>query len=96
MMTDGGNVLINPIEKDRYCRTVAEVEVAKQNKRLFVNAEMARAGMAYHYAQYSKNCPHRDAIASAEKEARSKKIGVWNGDYEKPWDYRKSQRSRAL
>ncbi|CAN1213520.1 Thermonuclease family protein [Tumidithrix helvetica PCC 7403] len=96
MAINGGRVLVTEIERDRYGRTVAEVEVVKGDKQLFVNAEMVRSGLAYHYERYSKNCPHRQAIASAESEAKSKRLGVWNGDYERPWDYRKHQRSNSL
>ncbi len=53
-------VSIRPIEKDKYGRTVAEVEVKgdRLNDRgdfenLFVNVEMVRSGMAYHYKQFS-------------------------------------------
>ncbi|MGL4622912.1 MAG: hypothetical protein ACRCZS_28300 [Chroococcidiopsis sp.] len=34
------------------------------------------------------------AIAQAEAIAQSKHLGVWGGDYEKPWDYRKVRKSR--
>jgi endonuclease YncB( thermonuclease family) len=60
--------------------------------RLFLNhaqEEQVKAGLAYHYAKYSGNCPHRDAIVTAEAIARSNRVGVWSQDYEKPWDYRK-------
>jgi endonuclease YncB( thermonuclease family) len=42
-----------------------------------VNVEMARAGMAYHYARYSGNCGVKGAIGQAEDEARSARSGVW-------------------
>lgn len=97
--TDGGKVIVYPIEKDRYGRTVAEVEVFTGKKtdngdriNLFVNAEMVKAGLAYYYKQYSGNCPNKEVIANVEEEAQSKKIGVWSGNYQKPWDYRKSKK----
>ncbi len=93
---DNGNLLVYPIEKDRYGRTVAEVEIFSGKKtdrgdriNLFVNGEMVRAGLAYHYKQYSGNCPNKDVITYAEDDAKDKKLGVWSGNYEKPWDYRK-------
>jgi len=98
-LVGGKQVFVRPIEKDRYGRTVAEVEVKsdRQNDRgefenLFVNGEMVRLGMAYHYKQFSSNCPNKEAIANAEDEAKSKKLGVWSGNYEKPWDYRRSHK----
>ena len=95
VMLDQGKVLVSMIEKDRYGRTVAEVDVfsGRKNERgekeyLFVNGEIVLAGLAYHYKQYSANCPNREVIATAEDMAKKKKIGVWSGYYEKPWDYR--------
>lgn len=95
-LVENKQVMIRPIEKDRYGRTVAEVEVKGDRKLdngqyevLFVNAEMVKAGLAYHYSQYSKNCPSRDRIVEAEKFAKDKRIGVWDGgSYQKPWEYR--------
>jgi endonuclease YncB( thermonuclease family) len=93
-LVEGKQVIVRPMEQDRYDRTVAEVSVKVGNDEYAhnVNTEMVRTGMAYHYKQYSSNCPSREAIAEAEDEARSKKIGVWSGDYEKPWEYRKKNR----
>jgi len=98
-MVEGKQVVIRPIERDKYDRTIAEVEVKgdrmvskDQPEILYVNTEMVKAGMAYHYKQYSGNCPSREAISSAENEAKAKRIGVWSGDYQKPWEYRKARR----
>ena len=99
VMLDQGKILVTMIEKDRYGRTVAEVEVfsGKTTDRgdrinLFVNGEMVLAGMAYHYKQYSKNCPNHQVIENAEDEAKDKKLGVWSGYYQKPWDYRHTKK----
>ncbi|MCA6580476.1 MAG: thermonuclease family protein [Pseudanabaena sp. M57BS1SP1A06MG] len=96
---DRGKLIVYPIEKDRYGRTVAEVEVYSGKKtekgdriNLFINSEMVRAGLAYHYKQYSGNCPNKEAIAYAEDDAKKEKLGVWSGNYQKPWDYRKAKR----
>ena len=82
------------MEKDKYDRTVAEVSVKVGDDEYAhnVNIEMVKSGMAYHYKQYSSSCPSREAIASAEDFAKDKKLGVWSGDYEKPWEYRKAKR----
>ena len=97
--TDGDKILVSAIELDKYGRTIAEVEVVTGQRtdrgemvNLFVNGEMARTGLAYEYKQYSSNCPNREAIANAEDEAKSKKLNVWSGNYEKPWDYRRSKK----
>ena len=99
-LVEGKQVMVYPIEKDRYDRTIAEVEVFSgqktdkgENVNLFVNGEMVLSGLAYHYAQYSSSCPNKEAIVNAEDLAKDKKLGVWSGDYQKPWDYRKQLRS---
>jgi micrococcal nuclease len=93
-LVEGKQVVIRPLEKDRYNRTVAEVSVKVGNDEYAhnVNEAMVKAGMAYHYAQYSKNCPSRNLIVDAEAIAQKNKIGVWNGDYQKPWDYRRASK----
>jgi endonuclease YncB( thermonuclease family) len=55
---------------------------------------MLKAGMAYHYKQYSGNCHKCDVFDAAEAIASSQQRGVWklqNGG-QRPWDYRKSNR----
>ena len=49
---------------------------------------MTKAGMAYSYDKY-KNCPNQIAIQNGEAIAKSQKLGVWSGEFQKPWDYRK-------
>jgi endonuclease YncB( thermonuclease family) len=84
----GKIVQLEVIESDRYGRQVAEVFAVGK----FLQEEQVKAGLAYHYARYSNNCSHRDAIVSAQAIAQSNRAGVWGGDYQKPWDYRKSLR----
>jgi endonuclease YncB( thermonuclease family) len=98
-LVEGKKVYVMAIEQDKYGRTVAEVEAVgdRRNEKgetinTFVNAEMVRSGMAYHYKQYSANCPNRELIVEAEKVAKDKKIGVWSGDYQKPWDFRRTSK----
>jgi micrococcal nuclease len=90
----GSDVIVVPIEKDRYGRTVAEVFVQKPNSQeeTFVNGEMVMAGLAYHYSRYSGSCMNRDVIERGEEIAKGKKVGVWSGNYQRPWDFRKAQR----
>lgn len=97
-LIEGRDLIIRPLEKDRYDRTVAEVQAKTDRTDArgavydLVNAEMVKAGMAYHYAQYSKNCPSRNLIVEAEAIAQKNKIGVWSGDYQKPWEYRRASK----
>lgn len=93
----GKEIIISPIERDQYGRLVAEVfvKISQQSEEeLFINAEMVRSGLAFHYAQYSNSCAGRSQIVDAENEAKSKAIGVWaSPNYERPWDYRRANRN---
>jgi len=82
-----GQVQLSVIESDRYGRQVAEVFALGK----FLQQEQVKAGLAYHYAKYSGNCPHRDAIVTAEAIAQSNHVGVWGGNFQKPWEYRRAQ-----
>lgn len=81
------------IEQDKYGRSVAEISAVIDGKKVLINEEMVKAGQAYHYARYSANCPHKNAIENAESIAKSQRIGVWsNPNNIKPWDYRRTKR----
>ena len=84
-------VYLTPIERDRYGRTVAELFDTNGN---FLNAEMVKAGLAYHYQRYSGNCPHKQDIVVAEKTAQKSKLGVWgNNNSQPPWEWRRAASS---
>ena len=84
-----GRVKVKVIDTDRYGRSVAEM----WTKSGLLQSRMAAAGMAFAYDQYSKNCPHWDAVKSSEKAASELKVGVWrSSNFERPWNYRKSNR----
>jgi endonuclease YncB( thermonuclease family) len=90
-------VIVFLVEQDRYGRTVAELFVkasinSQPEQELFVNYEMVASGMAYHYERYSNSCPNREAIVEGERLAKSKRLGVWVGNDQRPWDYRRQQR----
>jgi endonuclease YncB( thermonuclease family) len=89
-----GEIYVTPIEKDRYGRTVAELFVPVKGKddEIFLNGEMVRAGYAWHYQQYSGDCPNKDAITVAEAMAKENKVGVYNGKHQPPWVFRRQNR----
>jgi endonuclease YncB( thermonuclease family) len=83
----GGKVKVQIVDTDRYGRSVAEL----WTKSGLLQSRMTAAGMAFAYDQYAKNCPHWDAVKSSEKAAMEFKLGVWRSpNFERPWDYRKS------
>lgn len=90
----GGKVSVVSIESDRYGRTVAEIFSSKNGVEKNFNEEQLSSGNAYLYKQYAGKCPSKLAFEKAEAIAQSKKLGVWSGNYQKPWDYRREQRQR--
>lgn len=89
-------VMIIPIETDRYGRTVAEVMAnvsGPWGNEMSFQEEMLKGGFAYYYKQYASNCPNHSAFAKAEEIAIASKAGVWGKPgLEKPWNYRKRYR----
>jgi endonuclease YncB( thermonuclease family) len=47
-----------------------------------INEAMVRAGMAWAFVKYSR------AYVDVEADARARRIGVWQGAAEAPWDFR--------
>lgn len=95
-----GSVVVVPVEKDKYGRTIAELFVTplpgtgyQLEEEIHLNSQMVMAGLAYHYTRYSGNCPNRDAIVAAENIAKQKRTGVWafSGAIP-PWEWRKGKK----
>lgn len=97
--TAKNQVIIIPIETDRYGRTVAEVVAEVSGPwgiEMSFQEEMLKSGNAYYYSKYALNCPNHDAFAKAEQIAISSKAGVWSKpELEKPWDYRKRIKDKS-
>ena len=86
-----GELLLLPIEKDRYGRTVAEVYVQDSDEfAINLNMQMVRDGYAWLYAQYKDNCPTKNELVLAEELASEEGLGVWNGNHQPPWEFRKA------
>lgn len=67
---------------DRYGRTVADCSVRGEDIELW----LVRSGHAMAYRKYSS------AYIAAEQEARNAKRGIWAGQVQPPWEWRKEQR----
>lgn len=72
---------ITPKTKDRYGRTVADVQCQGQD----VATEQVRAGLAWYYVRYGKGYEHLGALQSSAQAVRS---GLWSTDAIAPWDWR--------
>jgi len=78
-------VLIRPVTKDRYGRTVGEV-FAEPEAPVSLNLVMARVG---HVATYPKYC-NDSRYYQAEDGARRAGLGIWakDGLQQRPWEWR--------
>lgn len=89
IVQNGDRVALKIVDTDRYGRKVAEVFAGSK----FLQAEQVKGGMAYVYEQYLSNCPDAAAVKQAQDLAKRSRVGVWGGNYTKPWDYRKTKRN---
>jgi endonuclease YncB( thermonuclease family) len=71
---------------DRYNRLVATCFAGPVN----LNMEMVRRGWALAYRQYSKR------YIAVEAEARTRLVGLWQGTFIKPWEWRRGGRLKPL
>jgi endonuclease YncB( thermonuclease family) len=86
----GRQVTVYPTDTDRYGRTVAWVFVGKQ----CINAELVKAGYAWHYKQYA---PNEAKLAAYENEARKVKHGLWSDAHAvAPWDFRRGKTAQPV
>lgn len=74
-------------KRDMYQRILGVCYDARTGVEL--NKAMVDEGEAIAYTAYSK------AYATEEETAKSKRTGVWRGEFQKPWEYRKMKRSAA-
>lgn len=68
------------VDIDRYQRIVATCSVADGD----VGRYMVGSGLAVAYRKYST------AYVPEEEAAQTNGIGIWSGEFEMPWDWRKS------
>jgi endonuclease YncB( thermonuclease family) len=71
---------------DRYNRLVATCFAGPVN----LNLEMVRRGWALAYRQYSKR------YIAVEAEAKTRHVGLWQGTFVKPWEWRRGRRLKTL
>lgn len=79
----GENVRLESRGRDRYGRLLAVVWLGNENQ----NLRQVRDGYAWHYVQYAKKATD---YAAAEKQAREKRLGLWQeDDPTPPWTFRR-------
>ncbi len=73
-----GQVVCEPVERDQYDRMVALCRVDGTD----IGSAMVKSGWALAYR-------HRSLRYTAEEDAaRAEKIGLWQGEFQVPWDWR--------
>jgi endonuclease YncB( thermonuclease family) len=83
----GKQVAVESNKTDQYGRKVGKILV----NGVDANLEQVRAGMAWHYIEYSREqaATDRDAYARAEIAARAAGVGLWKDAKPiPPWDWR--------
>ena len=79
-------VRVGVTDQDRYGRAIGDIYLEGR----WINEELVREGLAWHYTDYSDDA----RLARAEREARAEGIGVWSaGAPTAPWDYRRGRRT---
>ena len=89
----GSEVSLKVQTMDHYGRTVAEL----LNRRGNVNQLMVKAGQAFAYRRYLRQCDAQKYL-QLEDEAKRQGLGIWSfgtSGITRPWDYRKGRRSSA-
>lgn len=89
-MVAGQFIKVEYDKRDRYGRIVGKLLKDGQD----INLKQIKHGYAWHYKAYEKEQTgfDRDLYASAEIEARNRRIGLWAAPAVAPWDYRRSKK----
>ena len=78
-LIDGYKIKCITKDKDKYNRYIAIC----YKKNIDLNSEMVTNGWAIAYRYYSLD------YITQEEEAKIKKIGIWSGEFEEPYLFRK-------
>lgn len=80
----GKDVVINDQGRDRYGRIIADVILPDKTS---LSCDLVKAGYAWWYRQYA---PDDYELASLEREARRKNLGLWSAPTSvPPWEFRR-------
>ncbi len=89
-LASGVQLVLVPIDTDRYGRTVAHV----WNGATYLNEEMMKRGAGWFYTAFA----HNEALYLVEQEARNAKRGLWALPLKQrlePWLWRERARTRT-
>lgn len=78
--------VIEKTKSDKYGRPVV---IVRNKDGVIVNEELLRLGLAWHYKYFDNT----DKYAQLERNAKSKKLGLWQDRNPlAPWDYRRNKK----
>ena len=80
-LVKGQDVTCKGDKRDRYKRLIAVCYIGPFN----INKQMVVDGWAMAYRKYSKD------YVKAETFAKSRREGLWRGEFEPPWEWRKNR-----
>lgn len=83
---DGEIVDCSPLDRDPYGRIIAICYVNTRD----IAAELIGAGLAWAYTEYSND------YVQLEDDVRTRRIGIWQGFAQVPWEYREDKWERAV
>jgi endonuclease YncB( thermonuclease family) len=83
------NVIVAPVDTDRYGRTVAVVAMRGR----VLNTELVQTGMAWLYPQYCRTPSLCEEWETLEQRARQQRLGLWRERHPvPPWVWKQRQR----
>jgi endonuclease YncB( thermonuclease family) len=78
-LIEGRNLDCNVLDEDRYGRIIVRCTTRGRD----IGRAMVQAGLALAYRKYSNR------YVADEDDARMARRGIWQGDFEAPWKYRR-------
>lgn len=87
-------VYVEAVDEDRYGRTVALLWIDRGKGKELVQQLEVNAGMAWAYEQYKDDCNQWNAIENGMERAKASRLGIWKGNPQPPWDWRKAHKNK--
>lgn len=85
----GKRVEVAVIDKDRYGRLIGLVTY---DKKMNLNHELVKNGLAWHYVKYSKDT----ILQQLEDQAKMSKLGLWQDTNAiPPWEWRNQKKKKV-
>ena len=93
LVRDRGVLLLEAIDTDQYGRLVGVLYHRAAGRGRSINRDMVEQGYARWYSRFGG---HGLGLEQAEREARSRRRGIWADEHSvAPWDHRRAQREAA-